>query len=52
LLNAACKKSVQKGLECAEAYPIKKPQSAAWDFPGPLSMYPRNGFSTHRDADW
>src|SRR5207247_1308094 len=35
-----------------EAYPVKKPPSAAWDFPGPLSMYFKNGFSTHRDADW
>ncbi len=52
LLNAACQKFSQKGLEYAEAYPVKKPQSAAWDFPGPLSMYLKNGFSTHRDADW
>jgi len=41
-----------QGLEYAEAYPVKKPQSAAWDFPGPLSMYLKNGFNTHRDADW
>ena len=52
LLNAACNKFSQKGLEYAEAYPVKKPASAAWDFPGPLSMYLKNGFSTHRDADW
>ena len=52
LLNAACNKFAQKGLEYAEAYPVKKPASAAWDFPGPLSMYLKNGFSTHRDADW
>jgi len=52
LLNAACQKFSQKGLEYAEAYPVKKPPSAAWDFPGPLSMYLKNGFSTHRDADW
>ncbi len=52
LLNAACKKFSKEGLEFAEAYPIKKPTSAAWDFPGPLSMYLKNGFSTHRDADW
>ena len=52
LLDAACKKFSEKGLEFAEAYPIKKPPSAAWDFPGPLSMYLKNGFSTHRDADW
>jgi len=52
LLNAACHKFSQKGLEYAEAYPVKKPPSAAYDFPGPLSMYLKNGFSTHRDADW
>jgi GNAT superfamily N-acetyltransferase len=52
LLNAAFNKFSQKGLEYAEAYPVKKPQSVAWDFPGPLSMYLKNGFITHRDADW
>jgi len=52
LLDGACQKSSRKGLEFAEAYPVKKPESAAWDFPGPLSMYLKNGFSTHRDADW
>ena len=29
LLNAACQKFSQRGLEAAEAYPVKKPQSAA-----------------------
>lgn len=52
LLNATCKKFSQEGLEYAEAYPVKKPPSAAYDFPGPLSMYLKNGFNTHRDADW
>lgn len=52
LLDAACKKFSRDGLEWAEAYPVKKPPSAAYDFPGPLSMYLKNGFSTHRDADW
>ncbi len=52
LLNAACNKFSQKGLEYAEAYPVKKPESAAYNFPGPLSMYLKNGFSTHQDADW
>ncbi len=52
LLNAACKKFSQEGLEFAEAYPVKKPESAAYNFPGPLSMYIEAGFSTHRDADW
>jgi GNAT superfamily N-acetyltransferase len=52
LLNAACKKFSQKGLEFAEAYPVKKQTSAAYNFPGPLSMYLKNGFTTHRDADW
>ncbi|TMI17729.1 GNAT family N-acetyltransferase [Candidatus Bathyarchaeota archaeon] len=52
LLNAACKKFSQKGLEFAEAYPVKKSTSTAYNFPGPLSMYLKNGFNTHRDADW
>ncbi|TMI39438.1 GNAT family N-acetyltransferase [Candidatus Bathyarchaeota archaeon] len=52
LLNAACSRFSQNGLEYAEAYPVKKPESAAYNFPGPLSMYLKNGFSTHRDADW
>src|SRR5205807_560936 len=39
-------------LAYAEAYPVKKPESDAYNFPGPLSMYLKNGFSTHRDADW
>jgi len=52
LLDAACQKFSREGLGFAEAYPVKKPASAAWDFPGPLSMYLKNGFSTHRDADW
>jgi ribosomal protein S18 acetylase RimI-like enzyme len=52
LLNAACKKFAERGLEYAEAYPVKKPPSAAYSFPGPLSMYQKAGFSTHRDADW
>jgi GNAT superfamily N-acetyltransferase len=52
LLNAACKKFSEEGLEWAEAYPVKAPPSAAYNFPGPLSMYLKAGFSTHRDADW
>jgi GNAT superfamily N-acetyltransferase len=51
LLNAACKKFSEKGLEYAEAYPAKKPPSAAYNFLGPLSMYLKNGFTTHCDAD-
>jgi GNAT superfamily N-acetyltransferase len=52
LLNAACNKFSQEGLEYAEAYPVKNPKSDAYNFPGPLSMYLKNGFNTHRDADW
>ena len=52
LLNAACKKFSEQGLAFAEAYPIKKSPSAAWDFPGPLSMYLKNGFTEHRDNGW
>ena len=52
LLDFACKKFSQKGLEFAEAYPVKKPESAAYNFPGPLSMYHKAGFVTYRDADW
>ena len=35
-----------------EAYPVKKPLSDAYNFPGPLSMYLKAGFTEHRDADW
>lgn len=52
LLNAACSKFSELGLDYAEAYPVKKPPSAAYDFPGPLSMYLKNGFTAYRDADW
>ena len=52
LLNAACVKFSQQGLDYAEAYPVKKPTSDADNFPGPLSMYHRNGFKQHRDAGW
>jgi len=52
LLNAVCDKFSKEGLEYAEAYPVKKPTSAADNFPGPLSMYLRNGFKPHRDAGW
>ncbi len=52
LLNTACEKFSQKGLAFAEAYPVKEKTSAAYNFPGPLSMYLKNGFSTHRDAGW
>jgi len=52
LLNTACNKFTEKGLEYAEAYPVKNPPSAAYNFPGPLSMYLKSGFTTHRDAEW
>ena len=52
LLNAACDKFSEQGLEHAEAYPVKKPTSDADNFPGPLSMYQRNGFKRYRDAGW
>ena len=52
LLDAACKKFFQEGLEYAEAYPVKKPLSDAYNFPGPLSMYLKAGFTEYRDADW
>ena len=52
LLDAACRKFTQEGLEYAEAYPVKKLLSDAYNFPGPLSMYLKAGFTEHRDADW
>jgi GNAT superfamily N-acetyltransferase len=52
LLNTACNKFSEKGFEYAEAYPVKKPPSAAYNFPGPLSMYLKNGFTQYRDNDW
>ena len=51
LLNA-CDKFSKEGLEYAEAYPVKKSTSAADAFPGPLSMYLKNGFTPYRDNDW
>ena len=51
LLNAACNKFSEKGLEYAEAYPVKSPKSDAYNFPGLLSTYLKNGFTTYRDAD-
>ncbi len=52
LLNAACDKFSKEGLEYVEAYPVKKAGSDADNFPGPLSMYLKHGFSTYRDLDW
>lgn len=52
LLNAACEWFFREGLEWAEAYPVKEPKAACYNFPGPLSMYLKAGFSKHRDADW
>ena len=52
LLNTACDKFQEQGLEYAEAYPVKDPKSDAYNFPGPLSMYLKNGFSNYRDAGW
>ena len=52
LLNAALDKFSKEGLEYAEAYAVRKPTSAADNFPGPLSIYIRNGFTPHRDAGW
>jgi hypothetical protein len=51
-LNAACNKFSEKEFEFAEAYPVKKPVSAAYNFLGPFSMYLRNGFRQYRDNDW
>jgi len=51
LLNTDCNKFSEKGFEFAEAYPGNKPSSAAYDFPGPLSMYLQNGFTQYRDND-
>jgi GNAT superfamily N-acetyltransferase len=52
LLNTACNKFSEKGFDFAEAYPVKNPQSDAYNFPDPLSMYLKNGFTRYRDNDW
>jgi GNAT superfamily N-acetyltransferase len=52
LLDAACEWFAREGLEWAEGYPVKEPASAAYNFPGPLSMYLNAGFARHREADW
>ena len=51
LLNTACNKFSKKGWEFAEAYPVKNPPSDAYDFPGPLSMYLKSGFTQYSDID-
>jgi len=35
----------------AEAHTVKNPKYDAY-FPGPLSMYLKNGFTEYRDNDW
>ncbi len=50
LLEAACEKFRESGLECAEAYPSKDSESAADNFPGPLSMYLKAGLSPLRQT--
>ena len=50
LLSAACEALRRKGLEFAEAYPVKAPESAADNFHGPLSMYTKAGFKQIHDA--
>lgn len=52
LLNTACSNFSEKGFEFAEAYPVKNPKSDAYNFPGPLSLYLKNGFTQYRDSDW
>jgi GNAT superfamily N-acetyltransferase len=52
LLNTACNRFSEKEYEYAEAYPVKNPKSDTYNFPGPLSMYLKNGFTQYRDNDW
>jgi hypothetical protein len=52
ILNTTYNKFSEKGYEYAEAYPVKNPKSDAHNFPGPLSMYLKNGFTEYRDNDW
>jgi len=33
----------------AEAYTVENPKSDAYNFPGPLSMHLKNGFTEYRD---
>lgn len=52
LLQAACDSFSKQGLTTAEAYPIRNSNSAADNFPGPLSMYLKAGFAPYRETDW
>lgn len=51
LLEAACESFATRGFLFAEAYPLKNAESEAANFPGPLRMYLKNGFSVFRDLD-
>ena len=51
LLEAACKSFAHTGLEFAEAYPRRDSSSSADNFPGPLSMYLKAGFSPIRETE-
>jgi len=51
LLDAACKMFTRQGLAFAEAYPRKRTESDADNFPGPLKMYLDAGFTVFRELE-
>jgi len=51
LLEAACDSFSARGFPFAEAYPLKHAESDAANFPGPLRMYLKQGFSVFRELD-
>ncbi len=58
LLNAACDKFHRDDLAIAEGYPTTNPSKRQWEIPwaeenykGPLSIYLKNGFTTHRQLE-
>ena len=51
LLEAACRRLADEGLEIAEAYPRSTAKSDASNYHGPLSMYRSAGFGVYREFE-
>jgi GNAT superfamily N-acetyltransferase len=51
LLDAALDRLRRRGVKTVEAYPVKELKSAQSNYRGPLSMYLRAGFETHRETE-
>lgn len=49
LLRRVIEDAKQEGFDVVEAYPLKAFTSVQYDFSGPMTIYERHGFQTHRD---